>query len=165
AGISIGQYRTPVPFPIAEPVADIVTQLVVAGEQPHLLIGIAIEVGRFAPAHDPGPSVHDGALESAQLQLEIHVVRHEHLGRVRDGDPFLEGLLELPFTPGHPLGKGGDIEVEDERVIWLDRDQLDVLVADELLEAASTSGEKRRICCRSDTENPSESFIPLSTSD
>ena len=133
--VGIGHQRPAVPLPVTEPIADVVAQLVVAGKEPQLLIGVTVKVSRFAPAHHPGPAVHHGAPKAAQLQLEVDIVRHEHLGRVGDGNRLLEGLFELPFAPCHPLGERGDVEIEDERMIWLDRDQLDVFMTDQLLEA------------------------------
>src|SRR5438034_2659639 len=65
--VGVGHQWPAVPLPVTEAVADVVTQLVVAGKEPHLLVGVAGEVGRFAPAHHPGPAIHDGAPKTAQL--------------------------------------------------------------------------------------------------
>ena len=97
-------------------------------------------MGGLAPAHHPGPAVHDGPLEAARLQLEVDIVRHEHLGGVGDGDRLLERLLELRLTPRHPLREGRDVQIEDEGVVGLDVHQLDVLVTDQLLKARQHVG-------------------------
>ena len=134
-GVGVRHQRPAVPFPVAEPVTDIVTELVMPGEESHDFVRIPIEMRRLPPAHHPGPPVHDGALEAAQLQLEIDVVRHEHLGGIRHRDRLLERLFELSLPPGHSLGEGRDIEIEDEGVVGFDRHQLHVRVADQFLEA------------------------------
>src|SRR5437764_14835508 len=65
--VGVGHQWPAVPLPVTEAVADVVTQLVVAGKKTHLLVGITVEVRRFAAAHHPGAAIHDRAPKTAQL--------------------------------------------------------------------------------------------------
>src|SRR2546428_7866281 len=54
--IGVGHQRPAVPLPVTEPVADVVAQLVVAGEEPRPPLWVAVGGGGFAPPPPPPPA-------------------------------------------------------------------------------------------------------------
>src|SRR5216683_5586468 len=98
------------------------------------LHGMLVDVGRLAPAHLPRTALHERSVEPALLKREIDIVRHEHLGGVRDRYGLMEELLQPLAASEHGLLERNDVEIEQPRVVRLDVDDLDIRPSTQLLE-------------------------------
>src|SRR5438105_4308118 len=72
-GVALRLQRPTLPFAISEPVADVVREVVMAGQQRHRLPRIAIDVSRVAFAKLPAPAFGEGGPEPAGLEREINL--------------------------------------------------------------------------------------------
>src|ERR1700704_189306 len=105
-----------------------------AREERQVLSGVAKHVRWILPGQLPRATFHERTREAALLKGEVHVVGHEHLGRVRDRDRLLEQLFEAALRPEHRLLELDDVDVEQPRVIRLDAHDLDVRAGAKALE-------------------------------
>ncbi len=100
-GVGVGAEGISRPGLVAEAIADVVRELVMAAEEREIPLAVAVEMGRLPPVEHPLAAVEHSCPVSGLQKGVVDLVVHDHLGRVGHADLFIEEILGEVLAPPH----------------------------------------------------------------